>query len=69
MKRNETNQFKINNVLIGGQNKVLIQSMCKHKTSHVDEVVEEINECASLGADLMRVSVLDEEDALAISEI
>ena len=69
MKRNETKQFKIKNTVIGGQNKVLIQSMCKHKTSHVAEIIAEINECAKLGADLMRVSVLDEEDANAIKEI
>ena len=69
MKRNETKQFKIKNTIIGGQNKVLIQSMCKHKTSHVEEVVNEINECAKMGADLMRVSVLDMEDALAIEQI
>ena len=69
MKRNQTRQFKINNLLIGGQNKVLIQSMCKHKTAHVEEIVKEINECAKMGADLMRVSVLDMEDALAIKEI
>ena len=69
MKRNQTRQFKINNLLIGGQNKVLIQSMCNHKTAHVEEIVKEINECAKMGADLMRVSVLDMEDALAIKEI
>ena len=69
MKRNKTKQLKIKKIFIGGQNRVLIQSMCKHKTSYVDEVIDEINECAELGADLMRVSVLDEEDALAISEI
>ena len=69
MKRNETKQFKIKNTIIGGQNRVLIQSMCKHKTSHVEEVVNEINECAKMGADLMRVSVLDMEDALAIEQI
>ena len=69
MKRNETLKIKVGNIYIGGQNNVLIQSMCKHKTSHVEEVVNEINECAKLGADLMRVSVLDEEDALAIKEI
>ena len=69
MNRNKTKQFKINKLVIGGQNKVLIQSMCKHKTSHVEEVIEEINECAELGADLMRVSVLDMEDALAITQI
>ncbi len=69
MKRTNTRQFQIKNTTIGGQNKVLIQSMCKHKTSHVDEIIKEINDCAKLGADLMRVSILDEEDAMAIKEI
>ena len=69
MKRTETKQVKIGRLTIGGQNKVLIQSMCKHKTSHIDEVVKEINECAALGADMMRLSVLDEEDAQAFKEI
>lgn len=69
MKREKTRQVKIGKILIGGQNRVLIQSMCKHKTSNWEEVVEEINECAKLGADLMRISVLDEEDAVSIKEI
>ena len=69
MKRNETQQLTIGSLPIGGQNRVLIQSMCKHKTSHVQEVADEINECAKLGADLMRVSILDEDDAYAIKEI
>ena len=69
MKRTQTKQIKINSLLIGGQDKVLIQSMCKHKTSHIDEIIKEINECSALGASLMRVSILDEEDAMAIKEI
>ena len=69
MKRLKTKQFKIGDVTIGGQNKVLIQSMCKHKTSHVQDIINEINECANMGASLMRVSVLDMEDAVAIQEI
>ena len=67
--RSQTKQIKIGNTTIGGSNKVLIQSMCNIKTSKVDEVVRQINECAFLGADLMRVSVLDLEDAKAIKEI
>ena len=67
--RNETKQIKIGNISIGGSNKVLIQSMCNIKTSKVDDVVRQINECAFLGADLMRVSVLDNEDARAIKDI
>ena len=67
--RSETKRIKIGNITIGGSNKVLIQSMCNIKTSKVDEVVKQINECALLGADLMRVSVLDMEDARAIKDI
>lgn len=67
--REKTHKIKIGNISIGGENKVLIQSMCNIKTSRVDEVVAQINECAALGADLMRVSVLDMEDAKAIKDI
>ena len=69
MKRNETRQVKVGNIFIGGQNKVVIQSMCNIKTEKYLEVSEQINECAKLGAELMRVSVTDEKDALAIKEI
>ena len=69
MKRTETKQIKIGRLTLGGQDKVLIQSMCKHKTSDVEEIIKEINECEALGAKLMRVAILDEEDAKAISLI
>ena len=67
--RNNTRVIKVKDLQIGGQNKVVIQSMCNIKTSHVEEVIKQINECASIGAEMMRVSVLDEEDAYAIKEI
>lgn len=69
MKRTETRQIKIGNLVLGGQNKVLIQSMCNIKTEKVNEVVKQINECAELGADYMRVSVMDPKDARAIKDI
>lgn len=69
MKRNQTRKIQVGNISIGGANKVLIQSMCNIKTSKVKEVVDQINRCEALGADLMRVSVLDFEDAAAIKEI
>ena len=67
--RKATRQVHIKDIVMGGQDKVLIQSMCNIKTERVAEVVKQINECASLGADLMRVSVMDEADAYAIREI
>ena len=43
--------------------------MCNIKTEKVEQVIKQINECAILGADIMRVSVMDEADAYAIKEI
>ena len=67
--RKDTRQVHIKDITMGGQDRVLIQSMCNIKTENYQEVIKQINECAALGADLMRVSVMDEKDAMAIKEI
>ena len=68
--RELTKPIKITeNLSIGGSNEVIIQSMCNIKTSKTAAVIEQINKCALLGAKLMRVSVVDTNDALAIKEI
>ncbi len=43
--------------------------MCSIKTSHVEAVSAQINRCAKLGADCMRLSCLDMDDAKAFAEI
>lgn len=67
--REKTKLVKNHSLSFGKSKKVLIQSMCDIKTSRVDEVVKQINACEKLGADLMRVSVLDELDAYSIKKI
>ena len=67
--RTNTRPVMVGNVQVGGQDEVVIQSMCNIKTSRVEEVAAQINRCAALGAKIMRVSVLDEEDAMAIKRI
>ena len=69
MLRSNTKTIEIGSISIGGQNKVLIQSMCNIKTENYEAVSAQINECTKLGADLMRVSVMDGKDADAIKEI
>ncbi|MDY2574530.1 MAG: flavodoxin-dependent (E)-4-hydroxy-3-methylbut-2-enyl-diphosphate synthase [Bacilli bacterium] len=69
MIREHTKQIKVGNIIIGGQNKVVIQSMCNIKTEKVDEVVKQILEMEEEGLELIRVSVLDFKDAEAIKEI
>ncbi len=68
-KRELTRPVYVSGLQIGGQDKVIIQSMCNIKTERYEEVIAQINECAKLGAQMMRVSVMDEKDALAIAKI
>lgn len=69
MNRLETRFVKIGNTSIGHSNNVKIQSMCNIKTSKFKEVIKQILELEKLGCDIIRVSVMDESDALAIKEI
>lgn len=69
MKRINTRPVKVGNIIIGGQNKVVIQSMCNVKTSNVAAVVKQILELEKYGCELIRCSIMDEEDALAVKEI
>ncbi len=68
-KRFETKSFNIGNVRIGGNNEVIIQSMCDIKTSDYEKVIEEINICKKNGAKMMRVSITDFDDVNAIKII
>ncbi len=59
----------IGNLKIGGGNKIAVQTMLDVKTSNVAEVKRKIEEVTALGCDIIRFSVKDESDALAIKEI
>lgn len=69
MNRLETKLVKIGNTSIGHSDNVKIQSMCNIKTSKFEEVINQILELEKLGCDIIRVSIMDESDALAIKEI
>ena len=69
MDRNETRKIMVGNVKIGGQNRVVIQSMCNTKTKDVDETVKQILELEKAGCEIIRVACLDMEDAKAIRQI
>lgn len=61
-------QVRVGNCLLGSSH-IYIQSMCNIETKKVDEVVKQINELASYGCEIVRLSVLDLEDAKAIKSI
>jgi len=68
-KRTETRAINVGGVQIGGQNRVVIQSMCNTKTKDVDATVKQILELEKAGCEIIRVACLDIEDAKAIKEI
>lgn len=67
--RTETKQFMLKNHKFGGNNHIYIQSMCNTKTKDVEATVKQILELEALGCEIIRVAVLDKEDALSISKI
>lgn len=68
-KRTDTRAITVGGVQIGGQNKVVIQSMCNTKTKDVDSTVNQILELEKAGCEIIRVACLDIEDAKAIKDI
>lgn len=69
MNRTKTTKIMVGNVQIGGQNKVVIQSMCNTKTKEVERTVQQILELEKAGCEIIRVACLDIEDAKAIKAI
>ncbi len=69
IKRKKTREIKVGNVVIGGNNSISVQSMTNTLTKNVKETLRQINEIANEGADLVRVSVPDEESSAALKEI
>ncbi len=68
-KRNKTRQIKVGNLLLGGNNKVYIQSMTNTKTKDIESTIKQINELERAGCEIIRVACLDIEDAKSIKEI
>jgi len=67
--RKETKKIFVGDVQIGGQNKVVIQSMTNTKTKDINATVEQILRLEEAGCEIVRVACLDIEDAKAIKEI
>lgn len=68
-KRNQTRIVKVGNLYLGGNNPIYIQSMTNTKTKDVEATVNQILDLEKLGCDIIRVAVLDKEDAYSISKI
>ncbi len=67
--RSDSKPVKVGDLVIGGNNEVVIQSMCTTKTADVKATVSEILRLEEAGCQIVRVTVNNKEAAAAIKEI
>lgn len=67
--QNTTKKVNVGGVIVGGGESVKIQSMCTTKTSDIAATCEQISKLEQVGCEIIRVSVLDEDDAFAVKKI
>ena len=69
IKRRKTREISVGSVKIGGDNPIAVQSMTNTKTTDVKSTIDQINNIAEEGADIVRVSCPDEGSTKALKEI
>lgn len=69
IKRRKSQQIMVGNVPIGGGAPISVQSMTNTDTRDVNSTLDQIKRLAEAGADLVRISVPDEDSLAAFSKI
>lgn len=67
--RKDTNKVFVKNIVIGGKSDIVIQTMTTTKTKNIEETIKQINTLATAGSQIVRLAILDIEDAEAIKYI
>lgn len=67
--RRKTKAVKVGNITVGGDAPVSIQSMTKTETWDVEATVKQVKELVSVGCEIVRIAVPQEQDAIALKEI
>lgn len=67
--RKKTNPIFVGDVGVGGDNPISVQSMTNTNTADVAATISQINDLQAAGADIVRVSVPDNDCAQAFKEI
>jgi len=69
IRRRKTKVINVGDVKIGGDSPISVQSMTNTLTTDVKATINQINDIAEEGADIVRVSCPDSESAKALREI
>src|SRR3954471_23104709 len=64
--RRKTRQIKVGKVLVGGDARISVQSMCTTPTTNINATLQQIAELTASGCDIVRVAVPSQDDADAL---
>ena len=67
--RRESRQIHVGPVAVGGDAPISVQTMTNTLTTDAKATIEQVDRCAAAGADIVRVSVPDQESAISLKEI
>lgn len=67
--RNPTRAVRIGSITIGHDFPIAVQSMTATHTTNIDATVQQVNDIAAAGADVIRIAVDSKKDAEALAEI
>ena len=67
--RRKSRVINVGNVLIGGDNPIAVQTMTNTPTTDTKNTLKQIEKSAKLGADIVRVSIPDEQSSKSFLEI
>ena len=67
--RRKSKQIFVGNVAIGGDAPIAVQTMTNTRTTDVQATIRQVNECHEVGAELIRISVPDQESSEALAKI
>ncbi len=68
-RRNQTKPVRVGNLTIGGNDRVVLQSMTNTSTKNINDTVQQIKKLETIGCEVIRLAVLDNEDAQALEAI
>lgn len=67
--RRKSRKIHVGPVEVGGDAPISVQTMTNTLTTDIRETIEQVNRCGEAGADIVRISVPDQESAIALKEI
>ena len=67
--RCDTTKVQIGNITMGGSDEVIIQSMCNTLTKDYQATINQIHQLEKIGCQMIRCSVLDQQDAKCLKII